>query len=92
MPDNKDWMKNPKLASVDKDKLELLSALASQGQGKCQNELLPFLMSAASQGKEQGLNFSSQEISAIIEVLKMGKSPQEAARLDRIVSLMKIMK
>ena len=92
MPDNKDWMKNPKLASVDKDKLELLSALASQGQGKSQNELLPFLMSAASQGKEQGLNFSSQEISAIIEVLKMGKSRQEAARLDRIVSLMKIMK
>ena len=50
------------------------------------------IMGAASQGKNAGLNFSSDEISAIIEVLKMGKSPTEIARLDRIVNLMKMIR
>jgi len=49
-------------------------------------------MGAASQEKNAGLNFSSDEISAIIEVLKIGKSPTEIARLDRIVNLMKMIR
>ena len=56
------------------------------------SELLPFIMGAASKGKNAGLNFSSDEISTIIEVLKMGKSPAEAAKLDRIVNLMKMIR
>lgn len=87
-----DWKQNPKLAGMNKEKLDLLSSLASQGMGKSPSELLPFLMGAASQGKNGGLRFSKQEIDAIIEVLKMGKSPQEAAKLDRIVSLMKMIR
>mgnify|MGYP000190519531 FL=1 len=54
--------------------------------------MLPFLMDAASRGKGNGLNFSSNEISAVLEVLKMGKSPQEAAKIDRIVSLMRMIR
>ena len=50
------------------------------------------LMDAASRGKGNGLNFSSNEISAVLEVLKMGKSPQEAAKIDRIVSLMRMIR
>ena len=85
------WMEHPNLQAMDKSKLEMLQNLANQGNQKNQQELLPFLMAAASKGKSNGLNFSSDEISTIIEVLKMGKSPQEAAKLDRIVSLMKMM-
>ena len=54
--------------------------------------MLPFLMAAASQGKENGIHFSPDEINTIIEVMKIGKPPKEAARLDKIVSLMKLMK
>ena len=82
---SEDWKDNPKLNGMDKSKLDLLQSLAEQGNGKSASDMLPFLMNAASRGKNQGLNFSSQEISTIIEVLKMGKSPQEAAKLDRIV-------
>ena len=34
----------------------------------------------------------ADEISAIIEVLKMGKSPAEAQKLDKVVNLMKMMR
>lgn len=89
---SEDWKDNPKLNGMDKGKLDMLQQLAEQGNGKSAADMLPFLMNAASQGRNSGLNFSSQEISAIIEVLKMGKSPQEAAKLDRIVNLMKMIR
>lgn len=85
------WMNHPNLAGMDKSKLEMLQSLANQGSQKSQADLLPFLMAAAGQGKSNGLSFSSNEINTIIEVLKIGKSPQEAAKLDRIVSIMKMM-
>ncbi|MGI6071237.1 MAG: hypothetical protein ACOYBE_12575 [Blautia sp.] len=88
---NNDWMNNPKLQGMDKSKLEMLQNLADQGSQKNKSDLMPFLMATASQGKAGGLSFNSNEISTIIEVIKMGKSPQEAARLDKIVNIMKMM-
>ena len=85
-----DWKNNPKLAGMDKSKLDMLQNMAQQGMGKSPSDLLPFIMSAASQGRKSGLKFDNNEINAIIEVLKMGKSPEEAAKLDRVVSLMKM--
>ena len=87
-----DWKNNPKLSQMDPQKLSMLQNLADQGLGKNRSELMPFIMGAASQEKNAGLNFSSDEISAIIEVLKIGKSPTEIARLDRIVNLMKMIR
>lgn len=78
------WMENPALSGIDPAKLQLLTSLAGQAQGKSQNEL-PFLMSAAS-GQ---LSFDPTEIDTIIRVLKIGKSPQETQRIDRMCALMK---
>ena len=71
-----DWRNNPRLAGMDRSKLD---------------DMMPFLMNAAAQGKKGGLNFNADEISAIIDVLKMGKSPQEIQKLDKVINLMKMM-
>jgi hypothetical protein len=84
-----DWKNHPNLAGIDQEKLAMLQGLAQQGAGKNPSDMLAFLMQAASQGKKSGLNFNDKEIALIIEVLKMGKSPAEAERLDRMVNLMK---
>ena len=89
---NDDWRNNPRLAGMDRSKLDMLQNLAAQGSNKGANDMLPFLMQAATQGKKAGLNFNDKEISTIIEVLKMGKSPAEAAKLDKVVSLMRMIK
>ena len=89
---DQNWQNNPRLAGMDKEKLKMLQALAEQGSGKSMNDMLPFLMSAAVQGKNNGLRFTNEEISAVLEVLKAGKNPQEAAKIDRIVSLMRMIR
>lgn len=85
-----DWRDNPRLAGMERSKLDMLQNLAQQGSTKSVNDMLPFLMGAAAKGKKGGLKFNADEISAIIEVLKMGKSPEDIQRLDKIVSLMKM--
>lgn len=89
MSDN--WQDNPRLAGMDRGKLDMLQQMAQQGATKSPADLLPFIMNAASQGKNAGLKFNNNEINTIIEVLKMGKSPQERAKLDQVVNLMKMM-
>ena len=87
-----DWKNNPRLFWNGHSEAFHVSGSGRSGIGKNPSELLPFIMGAASKGKNAGLNFSSDEISTIIEVLKMGKSPAEAAKLDRIVNLMKMIR
>lgn len=86
------WQDNPKLAGMDRSKLDMLQQMAQQGAGKFPSDLLPFIMNAAAKGKSAGLRFNPNEINTIIEVLKMGKSPQERAKLDQVVNLMKMMR
>lgn len=88
MSDNS-WTQNPALSGIDPEKLQMLASLAEQAQGKNKNELLPFLMAAASSSQQKNMAFQPSEADAIIEVMKMGKSPQEIQKIDRLCSLLK---
>lgn len=83
------WTKNPALGNIDPAKLQMLVSLAEQAKGKNQNELLPFLMSAAAHSKSSNMSFDSSEMESIINVMKLGKSPQEIQKIDRLCALMK---
>lgn len=87
-----DWMKDPSLAGIDPAKMAFLQSFISQGNGKNQNDIMPILMAAANGSQKKGLQFNPQEIEMIVQVLKAGKSPQETARIDKMLSLMKMMK
>ena len=86
------WMNHPNLNNIDHAKLQMLMSMSEQTAGKSQNDLLPFLMSAASQSRSNGMTFSPDETDTIIEVLKMGKSPEEIARIEKIRMMMKLLK
>ncbi len=87
---NEEWKTDPKLKGIDRNKLDMLQNLAEKGNGKSASDMLPYLMNAAASGKKNGLHFSQNEISAVLEVMKAGKSPQESAKIDRIVNLMRM--
>lgn len=81
-----DWTQNPSLQNINPEKLQTLLSLAEQARGKNQSELLPFLMAASGKGN---LKFSKDEMEAVISVLKIGKSPQEIRRIDRMYAIFK---
>ena len=87
-----EWMNDPTLAGIVPAKMALLNSLVQQGSKKNQNEMLAFLMSAAANSKRNGLQFSPGEMDMIAKVLKKGKSPQETAKMDRMLSMMKMLR
>lgn len=92
MDDN--WMNHDSLQGIDPAKLQMLSQMTSQGQQqtKSQSDLMPFLMMAANSSREKGMQFSGQEMDMIINVLKMGKSPEEVAQMDKMLMLLKMLR
>lgn len=86
------WMNNPKLAGIDPAKLAMLQSMAAQGSSKNQNELLPFLMAAATNSQKSGMQFTPQEMDAIIEVLKKGKTQEEVSKINQMMNIMRMMK
>lgn len=87
-----DWTNDPKLAGIQTEKLKMLQSMAAMGIGKGPNELLPLLMEAAASSKQKGLQFNDNEIEQIITVLKMNRSPEETARIDRMLQMIRLMK
>lgn len=85
-------MNHPGLSGIDPAKITLLQNLVSQGSGKSQNEMLNFLTGAANTSQQQGLQFTPDEMDMVVEVLKAGKSPQEIAKINKMVGLLKMMK
>ena len=87
-----DWMKDPNLSGISAEKLQMLQSMASMGNGKGPNELLPILMAAANTSREKGMQFSDAEMDLIIQVMKSSRSPEEAAKIDRMLQMLKLMK
>jgi len=89
---DQNWMNHPKLKSIDAAKLQMLQSFAEQGKGKSQNDMLPLLMMAMQNNQKSGMSFNSDEMSQIIEVLKMGKSKQEVQKIEQMLNIVKNMK
>lgn len=88
-----DWMKSDNVNGIDPLKLQMLNSIANQGSQKGMSELLPFLVSSLSntQKKSGTLSFTSKEMVCIIEALKQNKTPEETARIERMLQLIKMM-
>lgn len=90
---NESWMNNPKLSGMDMSKLAMAGTTGRTGKGQKPtgaSALSP--CPAASRNKESNLQFSSQEMETIIQVLKAGKSQEEIQRMDRMLQLIKMMR
>lgn len=83
-----DWMNDPALSGIDPTKMALLNSLIQQGDGKSQNDMLPFLLMVSQTSKQKGIHFTQEEITAIVKVLKQGKSPKEQMLMDRMLQMM----
>lgn len=72
------------LSDLDPKKLEIIEFVISNCQGKPLELILPDLMAAASRLSEQGLSFTNEEISIIMDGLKETMSLEEQQRIDMI--------
>ena len=71
-----EWMNNPAIKNLDPAKLELIKMAAARTKGKSGRELAPIMLALISGANKQGIRFSPDEVTLILEILKQGKSNQ----------------
>ncbi len=86
-----DWLNDPLLKDMDPLKIELIKTAAAQTSGKSGKALPPVLMTLITSANRQGIRFSSEEITLILNILKQGKSKEEQGQIDRTVQMVSSM-
>ena len=80
-------MNHPLLKDMDPLKLELIQRAAAQTAGKSGKEMVPVMMALITGAHKKGIQFTSEEISLILDLLKEGKSQEEQAQIDRTIQM-----
>mgnify|MGYP001104824162 CR=1 FL=1 len=81
------WLNHPGMQNIDPVKLELIKTAVSQTSGKTGNALAPILLSLITTANKKGIQFSPDEVSLIMEMMKDGKSPSEKAQIDKTAQM-----
>lgn len=79
------WMKDDLVKEIPQEKLEFLSQLFAQGNGKNQKDLLRLLMPAMKKAKQENLTFTMAEMQAAIAAIKKYSSQEEQKQIDTIL-------
>ena len=82
-----EWMNNPALKNMDPAKLELIRMAAERTRGKSGKDLAPVMLALITGANRQGIRFSPDEVSLILDILKEGKSEEEQAQIDRTIRM-----
>lgn len=84
-----DWMQDPFLKEIDPFKLQFLQSLIFESASLRKEQMMPFLMAVMKRGKEKNISFTDQEFQSIVDVLKKHASPEELAKMEKLMSLRK---
>lgn len=82
-----EWMNNPALRNIDPIKMELIKTAAAQTNGKSGRALAPVMMALITSANKKGIQFTPDEFSLILSVLKEGKSKEEQDNIENMVNM-----
>lgn len=71
--------------------MELIRMAASQTKDKSGKDLAPIMMALITNANKKGIRFTSDEFHLILEILKEGKSKEEQAQIDRMITMVQTM-
>nr|WP_243424586.1 hypothetical protein [Mediterraneibacter glycyrrhizinilyticus] len=80
-------MNNPALKGIDPAKLELIRMAAARTSGKTGRDLAPVMLALITSANKQGIRFSPEEVSLILDILKEGKSKEEQEQIERTIRM-----
>ena len=81
------WMNDPKLIHIAKEKLEFLEKMLFESKKYQGKELFPFFMSLAVKAKQQNISYTQEELDIIIPVLKKYASPEEVEKMNKVIKM-----
>ncbi len=80
---------NPLLKSMAPEKLQFLLNFAGSQKPTDMKDMMPFLLATMNSAKNKNIQFTEPETELLISILKQNMSPEEAAKADKMIQLMK---
>jgi len=84
--DKPQWMSDPLVADIAKDKLDFLNMIVVECKGKSQKEVMPKLMMGLKQAKEKNISFTGEEINRMMTAIKKYSTKEELDMFEKIKS------
>ena len=82
--DKPQWMSDPLVADISKDKLDFLHTIVVECKGKSQKEVMPKLMLGLKQAKAKNISFTSDEMHRMMTAIKKYSTKEELEMLDKL--------
>lgn len=89
MPVNHSWRNDPRIQSMDPEKIRFLTELSDQIRHTPKNRLMNRFLSMNLEAQKQGISFSDQETDLLTEILVEYLDPADRGRLDLLRMLSK---
>ena len=86
---NNNWKQDPRLNSMDPNKIALLSEFAKKVETAPKNQLIQTLLALNLGAREKNVSFSDQETELLLSILSAGMSPAERKRMDTLKMISK---
>ncbi len=81
-------LNNPLLKGMDPAKLNFILNFASKDKPQNMKDAMPFLLANMNLAKKDNIQFSNSEIRLIADILCKDLSPEEQAKVKRIMSML----
>ena len=89
---NANWMQDEELSNISKDKLMLINSFLTDTSKMSQKEMMMFIMNIIKKCKEQNISFSKEEMTQIMGVVRKHATPDELAKIDKVMKMQHMMK
>ncbi len=77
-----DWRKDPRIQTMNQEKIEFLAALTARIQQTPKNQLLNQFLLLNMEATKKGISFSDQETELLTEILVGYMNPADRGKLD----------
>ena len=89
METNNEWMNDPALRAIDRNKLDFLDKMFFQStkiDRSNQKEMMSFLVSLSKVSRDNNISFKKEEVELIFDVLKKYSTSDDIAKMQKISS------
>lgn len=85
------WKQDPRLKSMNREKLALLTEFAEKIEHTDKNNLMETFMSVNLEAKQKGIQFNDRETALLVNILSSRMPPSEKKKIDLLKMLSKKM-
>ena len=86
------WMQDDELSNISKEKLLLINSFLTDTSKMSQKEMMMFIMNIIKKCKDQNISFSKDEMTQIMAVVRKHATPDEIAKIDKVMKMQNMMK